>query len=201
MPDPGERSRRLHGSGRVEVLTVGVKWHRKGIDRAVNIVDALGSHGLDVHLNVVGTQPPDTTWHRRNVTYHGHLRKDRREGRDRLSDLYASADLFLLPTRNEPFGIVFQEAAAYALPSVTSSVGGVPEVVQNGVTGVTLVEEATIDDYVRAVRSVLEPDVYEVMSASARRRYEAEFTWKACARKVVQACEVVLKPSRPGAGL
>jgi N-acetyl-alpha-D-glucosaminyl L-malate synthase BshA len=55
---------------------------------------------------------------------------------DVVAPLLASADLFLLPSQSESFGLSALEALACGVPVVASRVGGVPEVVREGVTGV-----------------------------------------------------------------
>ncbi|MHB1846637.1 MAG: glycosyltransferase, partial [Deltaproteobacteria bacterium] len=54
---------------------------------------------------------------------------------DELHRRYAECDLFVLPSGREGFGIVFLEAASYRKPSLGAAAGGVPEVIQDGVTG------------------------------------------------------------------
>ena len=51
------------------------------------------------------------------------------------SDLWRQADLFVLPTRDEAFGLAFQEAAAAGLPSIGTRLNAVPELVKDGVSG------------------------------------------------------------------
>ncbi|HEX6807513.1 MAG TPA: N-acetyl-alpha-D-glucosaminyl L-malate synthase BshA [Gemmatimonadaceae bacterium] len=55
---------------------------------------------------------------------------------DVVAPLLASADLFLLPSQSESFGLSALEALACGVPVVASRVGGIPEVVSDGVTGV-----------------------------------------------------------------
>ena len=52
-----------------------------------------------------------------------------------LGDLFAHADLFLLPSEQESFGLAALESLASGVPVVASDVGGVPEVVIHGETG------------------------------------------------------------------
>lgn len=50
-------------------------------------------------------------------------------------DFYAAIDVFALPSYNEGFGIVFVEAAFHGVPSIAANVGGVPDAIADGITG------------------------------------------------------------------
>jgi glycosyltransferase involved in cell wall biosynthesis len=182
---------------KVNLLAVGVKWHRKGIDRAVHAADELISRGTEVHLDVVGVQPPDKSWNRSYVTYHGFLNKAHEPDRLALDNLYRRADIFILPTRNEPFGIVFQEAAAYGLPVVASDVGGVSEVVNHDETGILLSEGAWPRLYADAIAGLVrDNEKYTSMSSAARSRYESDFTWDGCGNRVLRLLRDTLLETR-----
>jgi glycosyltransferase involved in cell wall biosynthesis len=70
-------------------------------------------------------------------------------------DLWRRADFFVMPTRHEAFGMVFQEAAAAGVPAIGTRINAIPEIVINGVTGM-LVEPADRDDLVRAMSALVE---------------------------------------------
>jgi glycosyltransferase involved in cell wall biosynthesis len=52
------------------------------------------------------------------------------------SALWRAADLFVMPTRNEAFGLVYQEAAAAGLPAIGTRLNAVPEIIDDGQTGI-----------------------------------------------------------------
>ncbi len=54
---------------------------------------------------------------------------------DEMPRVYSGADIFVLPTRAEAFGLVYVEAMACGLPVIGTSVGGVPEIISNGEDG------------------------------------------------------------------
>jgi phosphatidylinositol alpha-1,6-mannosyltransferase len=106
-----------------------------------------------------------------------------------LPGLYAAADLFLMPNRQdgvdfEGFGIVFLEAAASALPCIAGNSGGAPEAIQDGETGV-LVSGTDPDELLRALRRLARSaDERMRMGASGRRRVLREFTWEHGAQRL-----------------
>ena len=89
----------------------------------------------NIRLVLVGDGParPDLERHFAGlpVTFMGYLRGER------LSQAYASADIFVFPSRLETFGLVVIEAMAAGLPVVASRVGGVADIVSEGVNGYT----------------------------------------------------------------
>ena len=94
---------------------------------------------------------------------------------DVVAPLLASADLFLLPSQSESFGLSALEALSCGVPVVASRVGGIPEVVTDGVTGV-LRDVGDVDGMAAASLELLGDRVrWQQMSAAAaadaRRRF------------------------------
>jgi N-acetyl-alpha-D-glucosaminyl L-malate synthase BshA len=95
-----------------------------------------------------------------------------------VAPLLSNADLFLLPSTNESFGLSALEALACGVPVVGSRVGGVPEVVRDGETGV-LRAVGDVDGMAAAAIEILgDPARWTAMSdeaaADARRRFALE---------------------------
>jgi starch synthase len=83
---------------------------------------------------------------------------------------WRAADVFVMPTRGEAFGMVFQEAAAAGVPSIGTRIAAVPEIVDDGRTGI-LVPPGDPDALARAMRGLLEsPELRREMGTAARRR-------------------------------
>lgn len=73
---------------------------------------------------------------------------------DELLQLYAQADVFVMPSLVEAFGVVFLEAMACGVPAIGSSVGGIPEIVRHGYNGL-LISPGNADKLAVAVSQVL----------------------------------------------
>ncbi|HYH83500.1 MAG TPA: glycosyltransferase family 4 protein [Longimicrobium sp.] len=86
--------------------------------------------------------------------------------------LWREADVFALPTRGEAFGMVFQEAAAAALPSIGTAINAIPEIVADGETGI-LVPPGDVPALAEALRALVSsPEKRSTMGAAARRHIE-----------------------------
>ena len=113
--------------------------------------------------------------------------------------LYSHADVFVCPSVYEPFGIINLEAMACRTPVVASAVGGIPEIVVPGETGVLVPVETAGGDSVEprdpdAFSRALAAAVNELMGAADRRaamgeaartRVEAHFSWRAIAARTL----------------
>jgi len=100
----------------------------------------------------------------------GHVRL---AGRREVRPLLAAADVFVFPSLYEAAGIALLEAMACALPVVASRTGGIPEVVEDGVSGI-LVAPGDADDLARALAALeRDPERRRRLGLAARARAEA----------------------------
>lgn len=97
----------------------------------------------------------------------------------------AAADVFVLPSEWEAFGIVLAEAMACGVPCVATRVGGAPDVVQDGVTG-RLVEYGDVDALAEAMLGLLrDPAARARMGAAGEARAFAEYSWDAVVQRTI----------------
>ncbi|HMD32729.1 MAG TPA: glycosyltransferase family 4 protein, partial [Candidatus Acidoferrales bacterium] len=97
---------------------------------------------------------------------------------DTLRRAYAAADVFVLPTQVEGFGVVFLEAMHSRLPVVAVRAAATPEVVEDGVTGI-LVPPGDSMELVRALIALLgDGDRRRTMGEAGRRRVERMYLFE-----------------------
>ncbi len=99
--------------------------------------------------------------------------------------LYSSCEAFVCPSRYEPFGIINLEAMACEKPVAATEVGGIVEVVEDGVTGI-LVPPEDPGSLAEAIDTLMEdPELRHEMGRRGRERVEERFTWTKVARRTV----------------
>jgi N-acetyl-alpha-D-glucosaminyl L-malate synthase BshA len=99
--------------------------------------------------------------------------------------LLSVSDLFLLPSAQESFGLAALEAMACEVPVIASRVGGIPEVIEDGVTGFLHPPEAVDAMADSAVMVLTDPELHRRMAQAACRRVREQF----CAERVVPMYE------------
>lgn len=156
--------RRADPAQPLRLLFVGGDFERKG---GPELVDVVATRFPDeIELDIVTR---DRVEPRPNVRVH------RAEPNSPLLfELYAQADLFVLPTRAECFGHVTVEALASGLPAIVSDVGGARDIVDDGVTG-WLIEPGAAAIAAALQRALDAREVLPRMGAAGRRVAEERF--------------------------
>jgi len=99
-------------------------------------------------------------------------------------ECFSKTHVLLVPTRAECFGVVFAEAAAFALPGVATDVGGVSDAVAHGRSGFLFsLEKGPIAYADLLQRLALDRAYYQTVALNAFRRYETTLNWKVAAQR------------------
>ena len=163
---PGQR--RARETDRVRFLFVGGDFPRKG---GYDLLDAWveGDFPRRAELTIV------SDWRiRRPLPTGVHLLNRIRSETPEWQNVWRAADVFVMPTRNEAFGLVYQEAGAAGLPSIGPRLNAVPDIIEDGKTGL-LVTPGDRGQLIRAMEALLtSADLRNRMGEAARHKVEVD---------------------------
>ena len=160
------------------IITVAVLREPKGIQFMIRALPAILEQCPDVHYLIVGdgehgaalTDLVTALAIKNHVTFAGH--------RTDIPDLLACCDIFVLPTLKDALPTVLIEALAAGRPIVASNVGGVPEIIENGVNGL-LVSPGDPSKLAEACQKLLRDNelcrqIVKAGSATVRQRFNID---------------------------
>ena len=193
------------------VLFVGRITQQKGLPYLLQAAEDLPS---DVQI-VLCAGAPDTPEMQQRVVELVERLKAKRQGviwvekhlsRPELIAVLSSATVFACPSIYEPLGIVNLEAMACGIPVVATATGGIPEVVEDGVTGLLVPIEQVQDgsgkpldeakfvaDTAAALQEALANPNLSAMGIAGRRRVEEHFSWDKIAAETIDVYRNAIK--------
>lgn len=187
------------------VLFVGRITRQKGIIHLVNAIRHLRP-GVQVVLCAGAPDTPEIAQEMTTAVERARALSDHRIvwiqemlPKEKVIALYTHAAIFVCPSVYEPFGIINLEAMACETPVVASAVGGIPEVVDHGETGLLVPPETVRPtevepmhpeqfsrDLATAVNVLLDdPVLRSSMAKKSRERVEQQFSWASIARQTL----------------
>ena len=170
------------------VLTVARLIRGKGLDVLLDALHLLERRGLAAELVIAGEGPDRSRLERRvrELGLEDRVRLAGAVGQDRIRDLYAEAQVFCLPSFSEGVPVVLMEAMAMGVPVVATRITGVPELVDEGRSGL-LVPPGRPDALADSLARVLSADREQLrtMGAAGRRRVCDEFGYERSAERLL----------------
>ncbi len=166
-------------SDRCRLLFLSAEWVRKGGDIAFETLLKLEDLGIAAELTVCGCTPPKAFAHERMRVIPFLDKNDKRQRRE-LEQLFMLSDFLLMPTRADCTPMVFCEANAFGLPVITTSTGGVPEVIRNGENGFLLPYDVRGAAYAEVTARVYrDSERYAELVRASRAAFENRLNWDA----------------------
>lgn len=160
--------RRSPVNGPCRVLAVGRLAHEKGLDTLLE-----ASADLPVEVVLAGTGPEEAQLRQLagpKVSFLGHV------PRDDLPALYADADVLVMPSRSDPWGMVLNEAALCGLPLVsTTAAGAAHELIEEGVNGFR-VPPGDVAALRKALRRLVEDESFRRAAGNRSREIVSRLT-------------------------
>lgn len=173
------------------VTMVSVLRDGKGHEVAVEAVRALRGRHPHLRLLIVGDGPQrDRVHHLAGelggaAVLAGH--------RDDVMNVLDASDVLLHPSHADAFPTALLEAFAASVPVVATAVGGIPEIVTDGETGVLIAPPPRSEAVARALESVIEDRALRLrLGAAGRARFEAEFSAQRWAQRMREVYERAL---------
>jgi len=186
------------GDGPLKLLFAGYAWERKGGPLALEVWRELRRRVDGAEFHIIGCAPPEAAG-LEGVHVHGRLRKSVPEEYATFVRLFAESSFFLMPSRQEAFGLVYAETAAFGRPAVAIATGGVTTVVRDGETGLLLPPGSSAGDYAdRILAAWRDPAGYRALCHAARKDYEERLNWTAWGDRLELALR---RATAPGAEL
>jgi len=172
--------------------TVAILRRKKGHADLLEAIPRVLARFPSAHFVFAGDGPQQENLARRinelNLGSHVHLLGLRRD----VVNVLASLDLFVLPTHQEALGTAFVEAGAMGLPSIATRVDGVPEIIDDGQTGllVPVKDPQALADAIIAL--LADPVRRRALGNAAREKVRQRFSREAMVDQMVAVYERLL---------
>lgn len=166
------------------ILFVGLLRKVKGVELLLKAIPIILKSLPEVHVYIAGSGEQEIELKRlvkelsieEQVKFLGFISKEEKFA------YYKSADICVVPSIYEAFGIVLLESMACGKPTVASNVGGIPFIVEDGKTGL-LFECGDVRDLAEKIITLLQNKELREKMGEAGKDRAREFTWTVAARK------------------
>jgi glycosyltransferase involved in cell wall biosynthesis len=163
----------------LDLVTIAMNFRQKGGDVVRDAYVSLKSRFPSLTWRIIGGSPDAATAALPGVSYEGVLHRDVPADRLRMSSILSNAFLLVHPTREDVNPLVVAEAAYYGCPAISVREFAIPELIDDGRTGLLVGPPPDSGEVARAIESLLlDGTRYSTMRHEARENSLTRFSWK-----------------------
>jgi colanic acid/amylovoran biosynthesis glycosyltransferase len=184
--DEFDAERAPERAGPLRVLSIGRLTPLKGQTVLLEAIAELRRRGVEVEATLAGPGPRREELERRAraLGLEGSIQLPGAISQDRIRELYRRADVFCLSSFAEGIPVVLMEAMAMRVPVVATRINGIPELIEDGVSGL-LVPPGRPDLLADALERLAgDPELRDRLAVAARARVEDDFELESCAAQL-----------------
>ncbi|PSM45864.1 group 1 glycosyl transferase [Chroococcidiopsis sp. CCALA 051] len=175
----------LRSRNKCKLLFLGIDWFRKGGDIALEVTKQLNQAGIGTELTIAGCHPPLQEYLPSYVKVLGFVSKSTQDGQQLINRLLAESHFLILPSRAECYGVVFCEANSFAVPCISTDVGGISTVVKDGLNGKLFSTNTNVADYCSYISDIFSNySQYRALALSAFNEYQSRLNWSVAGKTV-----------------
>lgn len=161
-----------------KLIFVGVDWLRKGGDLALKVAKRLNEAGLPTELTLVGGQPISEEVLPDFVYPLGFIDTSHQKGLLKLNNLLAQSHFLVLPTRADASPHVLCEANSFALPCLTTKVGGLSTIIKDNLNGKRFSLDTYISECCDYITHLMQnKKEYHELALSSFNEYQSRLNW------------------------
>jgi glycosyltransferase involved in cell wall biosynthesis len=168
------------------LVSSGVDWNRKGMDKAVELVNKINEKGIKARLYIIGSKNKNNNDDvNKYVTYVKFLDKNNLKDQKLYIKLLRKSHFNILFSKAEAFGLVNIEASAFGLYTITNNTGGISGAIRNHVNGFRFDPQTNcsfIADYI--INIFKNKRTYLNKSLSSRNEFDKKFDWRVISKKL-----------------
>lgn len=173
-------------SDTLNLLFMGVDWIRKGGDFAVNITKELNNLGIKTILHIVGIKKLPFENIPNFIVNHGYISKNSKEGVNKIEQLFINSHFLVLPSLADCTPIVYPEANSYALPCISTNVGGIPTIIRDDINGKMFSLKSDITEWSNYILNLFADKAkYKALCMSSFGEYENRLNWNVAGKTIM----------------
>lgn len=197
------RERHIDPAQNIILLTVGRLSVEKGHRIAIEAIAHLADEFPALEYHIIGEGPEETALSAlvKNLGLERRVKLFGKKAGKEFYEAYAAAHIFVLPSIDtgdgfhvETQGVVLQEAQAAGIPVIASRTGGIPEIVQDGVTGLLFKERDSLELAERIRQLTRDAASYRRLALDGRKDVEQRFSMSVIGKKLLSTYRGLIGP-------